>query len=56
MNLLRPNDIQYDRVLVFVTDAASYMIKADIARKVNTFDPKSAVQIQIARDVLHTLK
>jgi hypothetical protein len=34
MNLLWPNVIQYECVLLSVTDAASYMIKADIALKV----------------------
>jgi hypothetical protein len=34
MNLLWPNGIQYERVLLFVTDAASYVIKAGTAHKV----------------------
>jgi hypothetical protein len=34
MNLLWPNGIQYERVLLFVTDAASYMMKAGTAFKV----------------------
>jgi hypothetical protein len=31
MNFLWPNGIQYERVLLFVTDAASYTIKASTA-------------------------
>jgi hypothetical protein len=34
MNLLWPNGIQYECVLLFVTDAASYMIKGGAAVKV----------------------
>ncbi|PNF19297.1 hypothetical protein B7P43_G07511 [Cryptotermes secundus] len=34
MNLLWPNGIQYERVLLFVTDAASYIMKAGTALKV----------------------
>ena len=34
MNLLWPNGIQYQGLLLFVTDAASYMMKAGTALKV----------------------
>jgi hypothetical protein len=34
MNLLSPNGIQYEHILLFVTDIASFMIKAGTALKV----------------------